>query len=92
MGAPAVPNPQAVSMPLVVQPPEKAAVLSSAANGLGRRRGSRPAACWWQTQVECVEGLAERLSLSTVGWAFDSWSPWPSILGRLYFHPVSLRH
>lgn len=39
MGAPAVPSPQAVSMLLVVQPPEKAAVLSSAANGPGRRGG-----------------------------------------------------
>lgn len=39
VGAPAVPSPQAVSMLSVVQPPEKAAVLSSAANGLGRRAG-----------------------------------------------------
>lgn len=39
MGAPAVPSPQAVSVLLVVQSPEKAAALSSAANGLERRRG-----------------------------------------------------
>lgn len=36
MGAPAVPSSQAVSRLSVVQPPEKAVVLSSAANGLGR--------------------------------------------------------
>lgn len=39
VGAAAVPSLQVVSMLLVVQPPEKAAVLGSAANGLGRRRG-----------------------------------------------------
>lgn len=79
--APAVPSPQAVSMLSVVQPPEKAVVLSSAANGLGRRHGSRPAAGWWQMGVECAGGLAGRLSLSPVEWGLDPWSPWPGIWG-----------
>lgn len=56
VGAPAVPSSQAVCMLSVVQPPEKAVVLSSAANGLGR--GGFQASCWL---VADASGVCRRL-------------------------------
>lgn len=73
VGAPAVLSPQAASLLSVVQPPEKAAVLSSAANELRRRQGSRPAVAGANTS-KCAGGSAERLSLYSGEWGLDPWS------------------
>ena len=59
-GAPAVPSPQAVSLLWVVQPPEKAAVFSSAANELGGGGGPGQLPAGTDTSG-CSEGLAESL-------------------------------